>query len=116
MAIHDGTNVYLNEYSTYFPLRFLGQFTAEINGSHVELRYTPEIHNNDYLNRLTIQKELCPKLTFYAIINTSCLYLMRCMAATDLKENFKNQLKEIDEKILQIQEELNKAKEYKTSR
>lgn len=35
------------------------------------------------------------------------------MAAVDLKENFKNQLKEIDEKILQINEELNKAKEYK---
>ena len=35
------------------------------------------------------------------------------MAAVDLKENFKNQLKEIEEKILQINEELNKAKEYK---
>ena len=35
------------------------------------------------------------------------------MAATDLKTNFQNQLKEIDEKIEQIQTELLKAKEYK---
>ena len=35
------------------------------------------------------------------------------MASTDLKTNFQNQLKEIDEKITQIQEELVKAKEYK---
>ena len=35
------------------------------------------------------------------------------MAATDLKTNFQNQLKEIDEKIAQIQSELEKAKEYK---
>ena len=35
------------------------------------------------------------------------------MAAPDLKTNFQNQLKEIDEKITQIQEELVKAKEYK---
>ena len=35
------------------------------------------------------------------------------MAATDLKTNFQNQLKEIDEKIAQIQGELEKAKEYK---
>ena len=35
------------------------------------------------------------------------------MVATDLKTNFQNQLKEIDEKITQIQEELVKAKEYK---
>ena len=35
------------------------------------------------------------------------------MAATDLKANFQNQLKEIDEKIEQIQGELVKAKEYK---
>ena len=35
------------------------------------------------------------------------------MAATDLKVNFQNQLKEIDEKIEQIQTELVKAKEYK---
>jgi len=35
------------------------------------------------------------------------------MAATDLKANFQNQLKEIDDKIAQIQGELEKAKEYK---
>jgi hypothetical protein len=35
------------------------------------------------------------------------------MATTDLKTNFQNQLKEIDEKIEQIQGELAKAKEYK---
>jgi len=35
------------------------------------------------------------------------------MAAPDLKTNFQNQLKEIDEKIEQIQSELLKAKEYK---
>ena len=35
------------------------------------------------------------------------------MAASDLKTNFQNQLKEIDEKIIQIQGELEKAKEYK---
>ena len=31
----------------------------------------------------------------------------------ELKDNFTNQLKEIDEKIEQIQDELRKAKEYK---
>lgn len=35
------------------------------------------------------------------------------MASSDLKTNFQNQLKEIDEKIEQIQVELAKAKEYK---
>jgi len=35
------------------------------------------------------------------------------MDTTGLKENFKNQLKEIDEKIAQIQAELTKAQEYK---
>ena len=35
------------------------------------------------------------------------------MAATDLKTNFQNQMKEIEEKILQIQAELKKAEEYK---
>lgn len=35
------------------------------------------------------------------------------MATSDLKVNFQNQLKEIDEKIEQIQGELAKAKEYK---
>jgi len=35
------------------------------------------------------------------------------MDTTGLKENFQNQLKEIDEKIAQIQTELAKAQEYK---
>jgi len=35
------------------------------------------------------------------------------MDTTQLKENFQNQLKEIDVKISQLQEELNKAQEYK---
>lgn len=35
------------------------------------------------------------------------------MNTQDLKTNFNNQLKEIEEKIAQIQSELNKAKEYK---
>lgn len=35
------------------------------------------------------------------------------MDTTGLKENFQNQLKEIDEKIAQIQSELAKAQEYK---
>ena len=37
------------------------------------------------------------------------------MDTVALKENFQNQLKEIDEKIEQIQGELLKAKEYKKS-
>ena len=56
MAIHNGTDVFMNEYSTLFTEKLLGQFTVTINGSQVELRYTPESNNNDYLNRLTIQK------------------------------------------------------------
>lgn len=35
------------------------------------------------------------------------------MDTTALKENFHNQLKEIDEKLTQIQSELSKAQEYK---
>lgn len=35
------------------------------------------------------------------------------MDTTQLKENFQNQLKEIEVKITQLQEELNKAQEYK---
>ena len=35
------------------------------------------------------------------------------MDTTQLKENFQNQLKEIEVKISQLQEELNKAQEYK---
>jgi len=38
---------------------------------------------------------------------------MKTMQTHDLKENFQNQLKEIDEKIAQIQGELTKAQEYK---
>lgn len=35
------------------------------------------------------------------------------MDIANLKENFQGQLKEIDEKIAKIEEELEKAKEYK---
>lgn len=35
------------------------------------------------------------------------------MNTFELKQNFENQLKEIDEKIVQIQNELTKAQEYK---
>jgi hypothetical protein len=35
------------------------------------------------------------------------------MDTTQLKQNFENQLNEIDAKILKIEEELSKAKEYK---
>jgi hypothetical protein len=35
------------------------------------------------------------------------------MDTTQLRENFKNQLEEIDGKITKIQEELTKAQEYK---
>ena len=56
MVIHDGTDVYLSEYSTLFTEKSLGTFTAQINGSNVELSYSPEIQGNDYLNRLIIQK------------------------------------------------------------
>lgn len=35
------------------------------------------------------------------------------MDTTQLKENFQTQLKEIEVKISQLQEELNKAQEYK---
>ena len=35
------------------------------------------------------------------------------MDTTALKENFHNQLKEIDEKLTQIKSELSKAQEYK---
>jgi len=56
MVIHDGTNTYVNEYSTIFTVKSLGTFTAEINAGNVELKYSPEIQGNDYLNRLIIQK------------------------------------------------------------
>ena len=35
------------------------------------------------------------------------------MDAVTLKENFQNQFKDVEEKILKLQEELEKAKEYK---
>jgi peptidoglycan hydrolase CwlO-like protein len=35
------------------------------------------------------------------------------MDTTQLKQNFENQLSEIDDKITKIEEELSKAKEYK---
>ena len=41
------------------------------------------------------------------------MLLFNRMDTTGLKENFQNQLKEIDEKIAQIQTELAKAQEYK---
>jgi len=56
MIVHDGTNTYVNEYSTIFTVKSLGTFTAEINAGNVELKYTPAFDNNDYLNRLIIQK------------------------------------------------------------
>lgn len=56
MVVHDGTNTYLNEYSTIYTVKSLGTFTAEINAGNVELKYTPAFNNNDYLNRLIIQK------------------------------------------------------------
>ena len=56
LVVHDGTNTYVSEYSSIYTVKSLGSFTAEINGGNVELKYSPEINNNDYLNRLIIQK------------------------------------------------------------
>ena len=56
IVVQDGTNTYLSEYSTIQTVKSLGSFTAEINGGNVEIKYQPEIQGNDYLNRLTIQK------------------------------------------------------------
>jgi hypothetical protein len=56
MVVHDGTNTYVNEYSTVYTVKSLGTFTAEINAGNVELKYSPAFDNNDYLNRLIIQK------------------------------------------------------------
>lgn len=56
MLLNDGSNVYLTEYSTIFNNRLLGSFSADISGGNVRLRYTPAFDNNDYLNRLIIQK------------------------------------------------------------
>ena len=56
MVIHDGTDVYLNEYATLFSNKLLGSFNVDISGGNVRLRYTPAFDGNDYLNRLIIQK------------------------------------------------------------
>jgi len=56
LVLQDGSNVYLSEYSTIFNDRLLGSFVAEINGTTLELKYTPAQFGTDYLNRLIIQK------------------------------------------------------------
>jgi len=56
MLLNDGTDVYLSEYSTIFNNKLLGTFSADISGGNVRLRYTPAADQNDYLNRLIIQK------------------------------------------------------------
>ena len=56
MVLHDGTDVYVNEYGTVFNNRRLGDFSADISGGNLRLLYTPAPNNNDYLNRLIIQK------------------------------------------------------------
>jgi hypothetical protein len=56
MVLHDGTDVYMSEYATLFTNKLLGSFTVDMSGNNVRLRYTPAFDNNDYLNRLIIQK------------------------------------------------------------
>ena len=56
LLLHDGTDVHLMEYATLFSNKLLGSFTADINSGQVRLRYIPAFDNNDYLNRLIIQK------------------------------------------------------------
>tara|TARA_A100001234_G_scaffold53158_1_gene45051 strand:+ start:7854 stop:13130 length:5277 start_codon:yes stop_codon:yes gene_type:complete len=56
LVLHDGTDVYLTEYASIFNDRSLGSFTAEIVSGQVRLVYQPATNQNDYLNRLTIQK------------------------------------------------------------
>lgn len=56
LVVHDGTNTYVSEFSSIQTVKSLGSFTAEINAGNVELKYSPEIQGNDYLNRLIIQK------------------------------------------------------------
>ena len=56
MVLQDGTDVYINEYGTVFNDRRLGEFSADISGGNARLLYTPAPNNNDYLNRLIIQK------------------------------------------------------------
>ena len=56
LVVHDGTNTYVSEFSSIQTVKSLGSFTSEINNGNVELKYSPEIQGNDYLNRLIIQK------------------------------------------------------------
>ena len=56
LVVHDGTDTYVSEFSSIYTVKSLGTFTAEINAGNVELKYSPEIQGNDYLNRLIIQK------------------------------------------------------------
>jgi len=56
MVLQDGTDVFINEYGTVFNDRRLGDFSADISGGNARLLYTPAPNNNDYLNRLIIQK------------------------------------------------------------
>ena len=56
MLMHDGTNVYISEYATLISNKSLGEFSADIVSGQVRLRYTPPINNDDYRNRLIIQK------------------------------------------------------------
>lgn len=56
LVIHDYTNTYVSEFSSVYTVKSLGTFTAEINNGNVELKYSPEIQGDDYLNRLIIQK------------------------------------------------------------
>lgn len=56
ILLHDGTDVQVMEYATLYTNKLLGAFSADITGGKVRLRYTPAFDNNDYLNRLIIQK------------------------------------------------------------
>ena len=56
LVVHDGTDTYVSEFSSIYTVKSLGTFTAEINAGNVEIKYSPEIQGNDYLNRLIIQK------------------------------------------------------------
>lgn len=56
ILLHDGTDVQVMEYATLYTNKLLGSFSADILSGKVRLRYTPAFDNNDYLNRLIIQK------------------------------------------------------------
>ena len=45
LIIHDGTNVYFNEYGTIFSHSSLATFTVVMNGSNVQVRATPASGN-----------------------------------------------------------------------